>query len=105
MSNVVHVEWDYLTTACRIYALNSLLNALAPLIGAEEELGHAVKAGWASHAGPEQIVEWRKTGKGLQEEMEAEILKVFEAEHWKLYRKVSRATFPVSSVFESFPLS
>lgn len=43
-----------------IYACRALLNALAPLIGAEMSLGNkAVKAGWASDLTPETRSSWR----------------------------------------------
>ncbi|KAI0635681.1 UPF0061-domain-containing protein [Trametes polyzona] len=46
-----------------IYALRSLVNALAPLIGAEDELGgKAVSPGWASSASPEQLKAWTARG-------------------------------------------
>lgn len=71
----------------RTYALNALLRSLAPLIGAEEELGRTVKSGWASSASSEKIDEWRTKGLGLEGELRSEIEKIFEEEHWKLYRK------------------
>ncbi|KAI0768074.1 hypothetical protein BD413DRAFT_137978 [Trametes elegans] len=46
-----------------VYALRSLLNALSPLIGAEDELGgKAVSSGWADSASPEKIKEWSARG-------------------------------------------
>ncbi len=72
----------------RIYALNALLRSLAPLIGAEEELGQAVKSGWASGASSEKLDEWRSRGLELEAELRSEIESVFEEEHWKLYRTV-----------------
>jgi len=71
----------------RIYALNALLRSLAPLIGAEEELGQAVKSGWASGASSEKLDEWRTKGLELEAELRSEIESVFEEEHWKLYQK------------------
>ncbi|OJT15131.1 UPF0061 protein C20G4.05c [Trametes pubescens] len=55
-----------------IYALRSLLNALAPLIGAEDALGNkAVSPGWADTASPEQLQEWTARGLALaKDEME-----------------------------------
>ncbi|KLO17399.1 UPF0061-domain-containing protein [Schizopora paradoxa] len=70
-----------------VFALNALLRSLAPLIGAEEELGSAVKSGWAADASPEKLEEWRAKGLSLEAELKAEIERVFEEEHWKLYRK------------------
>ncbi|TFY52835.1 hypothetical protein EVG20_g10382 [Dentipellis fragilis] len=46
-----------------LFALRAFLNALAPLIGAEVELGgKAVSAGWAKDASEEKIGEWREKG-------------------------------------------
>ncbi|KZT73166.1 UPF0061-domain-containing protein [Daedalea quercina L-15889] len=51
-----------------IFALRSLVTTLAPLIGAEAELGHAVSSGWAKE---DKIDEWRKKGTELvKDEME-----------------------------------
>ncbi|KAH9928639.1 uncharacterized protein B0H18DRAFT_1084394 [Fomitopsis serialis] len=46
-----------------VFALRSLVTALAPLIGAEAELGHAVSPNWANEA---KIDEWRKKGTELE---------------------------------------
>ncbi|EJD06907.1 UPF0061-domain-containing protein [Fomitiporia mediterranea MF3/22] len=70
-----------------LYALRALLNALSPLIGAEAELGTAVKAGWADGVSQEKIDEWAKTGLELEGEMVAETQAVMEIEHWALFRK------------------
>lgn len=52
--------------ASSLYALRSLLNSLAPLIGAEAARGHkAVPPGWSQHIPEEQISEWRKQGTEL----------------------------------------
>ncbi|KAH9902803.1 hypothetical protein C8Q73DRAFT_742083 [Cubamyces lactineus] len=55
-----------------IYALRALLNALAPLIGAEHERGgKAVSPGWADSASPEQLKTWTDSGLALtKDEME-----------------------------------
>lgn len=59
-------------TSRSIYALRSLLNALAPLIGAEDALnGKAVSPGWANEASPEQLTAWAARGLELaKDEME-----------------------------------
>lgn len=45
-----------------VYACRALLNALAPLIGAEISLGDkAVKEGWAADVSPETLESWRAT--------------------------------------------
>ncbi|KAH8118049.1 UPF0061-domain-containing protein [Phellopilus nigrolimitatus] len=69
------------------FALRSLLNALAPLIGAESELGAAVKAGWADDVSKEKIEEWTKKGAEIEAEMKSEIESVMEKEYWTLFRK------------------
>jgi uncharacterized protein YdiU (UPF0061 family) len=52
--------------ASSLYALRSLLNSLAPLIGAEAARGHkAVLPGWSQDVSEEQISEWRKQGTEL----------------------------------------
>ncbi|KAH9856470.1 hypothetical protein C2E23DRAFT_865906 [Lenzites betulinus] len=55
-----------------IYALRSLLTALAPLIGAEDALGgHAVAPEWATAATPDTLKEWTARGLALaKSEME-----------------------------------
>ncbi|KAI6116847.1 hypothetical protein EV401DRAFT_2058015 [Pisolithus croceorrhizus] len=47
----------------RLYACRALLDALAPLIGAEIALGNkAVQRGWADNVNDETISEWRAAG-------------------------------------------
>ena len=70
--------------------MRALLNSLAPLIGAEEELGAAVKAGWASVASKEKIDEWTKKGLELEGEMKAVIESIMEKSYWALFRKVMK---------------
>ncbi|KAG6900226.1 hypothetical protein C0993_001295, partial [Termitomyces sp. T159_Od127] len=53
-----------------IYALRALLTALAPLIGAELESGHAVQPHWATDKPKETLDAWRAHGAALQDEME-----------------------------------
>ncbi|EPQ54042.1 UPF0061-domain-containing protein [Gloeophyllum trabeum ATCC 11539] len=48
-----------------MYASEALLTALAPLIGAEAELGHAVGPGWAQDVPDAKVDEWRKAGAEL----------------------------------------
>ncbi|CCL98178.1 uncharacterized protein FIBRA_00172 [Fibroporia radiculosa] len=45
-----------------VFALRALVNALAPLIGAEAELGHSVSQGWTNDVSPDKLSEWRKKG-------------------------------------------
>ncbi|KAL5486061.1 hypothetical protein ACEPAI_7105 [Sanghuangporus weigelae] len=70
-----------------VYALRALLNSLALLIGAEEELGTSVKAGWAEDVSKEKIDEWTKKGLELEGEMKAVVESVMETAHWALFRK------------------
>ncbi|KAG9104830.1 hypothetical protein FRC06_008060 [Ceratobasidium sp. 370] len=69
-----------------IFALRSLLNALAPLIGAESELGHRVEPGWAQAADTEQISAWAKKADEIREEVDDLIKTTFEKKYWKLMR-------------------
>lgn len=76
-------------SSSRIYALRALLDALAPLIGAESELGHRVPAGWANSASPEQISAWADKGHEIRDEVDGTIKEVFEKRYWRLMRDVS----------------
>ncbi len=73
-----------------IHALRSLLNALAPLIGAEDELGgKAVSPGWAEDASEDRIGEWSKRGIALvKEEMERVAEETCAVEYGRLMHKV-----------------
>lgn len=71
-----------------MYALRALLNALSPLIGAEAELGSAVKSGWTDGANDEKLEAWRKKGLEIDEEMKGVIKETMEKEYWYLFRKV-----------------
>ncbi|QRV75193.1 hypothetical protein RhiJN_03208 [Ceratobasidium sp. AG-Ba] len=70
----------------RIFALRSLLNALAPLIGAESELGHRIESGWAQAADTEQISTWAKKGEEIRDEVDDLIKGTFEKRYWRLMR-------------------
>ena len=60
-----------LTVLYRVYATRALLDALAPLIGAADELGgKAVGAGWADGASKEKIETWAKKGFELRDEVD-----------------------------------
>ncbi|KAG8747335.1 hypothetical protein FRC10_001514 [Ceratobasidium sp. 414] len=69
-----------------IFALRSLLNALAPLIGAESELGHRVEPGWAQAADTEQIATWAKKANETRDEVDDLIKATFEKKYWRLMR-------------------
>ncbi|KAI0058214.1 UPF0061-domain-containing protein [Artomyces pyxidatus] len=71
-----------------LYALRALLNSLAPLIGAEAELGSkAVSAGWAKDAKEDQLKTWREKGISLVED---ELAAVFDAEYNAKYAETMR---------------
>ena len=73
----------------RVYALRSLLQSLAPLIGAELELGTSVPPGWPENAPKEKIEEWRKKGiEHTKEEMEILVQETSGLEYGKLMRRV-----------------
>ncbi|KZV80861.1 UPF0061-domain-containing protein [Exidia glandulosa HHB12029] len=70
-----------------IFALRKLLDALAPLIGAEEASGTVLEEGWAAKATEEEIKAWREAGLKHQNDVELEIQDVFIAEYKKLMRR------------------
>ncbi|KAF8896242.1 hypothetical protein BD779DRAFT_1494772 [Infundibulicybe gibba] len=70
-----------------IYALRALLNALAPLIGAEAKSGAAMTAQWADNASPEQIEGWRSAGMELKDELERTMQETTSIEYGRLMRK------------------
>lgn len=66
-----------------------MLDALAPLIGAEAELdGKAVGAGWADGASKEKIEAWTKKGLELRDEVEKIVQEISAVEYGRLLRKV-----------------
>ena len=79
------------TNFVRVYALRALLNALAPLIGAEEELGgKAVSAGWAEGADSDKLASWTKKGLELATELGRTTQETTAVEYGYLMRKVRR---------------
>ena len=72
-----------------VYACRALLNALAPLIGAEISLGNkAVKEGWAADALSDTLQSWRTTAlEQTQSEMERVIQETCAVEYNLLLRK------------------
>jgi hypothetical protein len=75
----------------RVYAIRALLNALAPLIGAEEELGgKAVPAGWAEGADSDKLASWTKKGLELATELDRTTQETTAVEYGYLMRKVRR---------------
>lgn len=72
-----------------IYACRALLNALAPLIGAEISLGNkAVKEGWATDVSSDTLQSWRTTAlEQIQSEMERIFQETYTVEYNRLLRK------------------
>ncbi|KAI0049779.1 UPF0061-domain-containing protein [Auriscalpium vulgare] len=74
-----------------MFALRSLLTALAPVIGAEAELGNkAVGEGWAKDVDEEKIKGWREKGIEL---VEKEFETLFHAEYDEAYGEHMRKRF------------
>ncbi|KAF9815614.1 hypothetical protein IEO21_04474 [Rhodonia placenta] len=72
----------------RLFALRSLLDALAPLIGAEAEFGKALPPGWTEEIPSGKINEWRKRGIELvEEELENVAIETSAAEYGRLMHK------------------
>ena len=71
-----------------VYALRALLDALAPLIGAETELQKAVEMGWEEDVSEDKFKEW--TDKGLEKRSEVEriVQQTAAEEYGRLLRKV-----------------
>ncbi|KAI4294102.1 UPF0061-domain-containing protein [Schizophyllum commune Loenen D] len=71
-----------------LYALRSLLNSLAPLIGAEKELGgKAVSSGWAENKPEDEMKKWKESGLELQPELERIFQEEYTAKYAELMRK------------------
>lgn len=69
------------------------MNALAPLIGAEAELGRAVSPGWAA-ADESKIDEWRERGsESVREEMERVAQEACAQEYGRLMHLVRLSPF------------
>ncbi|KZV61304.1 UPF0061-domain-containing protein [Peniophora sp. CONT] len=65
-----------------LFALKQLLNALAPLIGAELAHNSSVKADWAKDASEEQTAEWTDAAKSA---VEPELYSIFREEYDMAY--------------------
>ncbi|KAL1746319.1 hypothetical protein HDZ31DRAFT_81334 [Schizophyllum fasciatum] len=73
--------------AYNLYALRSLLTSLAPLIGAEKELGgKAVSSGWAENKSDEQMQQWKASGLEVQPKVE----RIFQEEYTEEYANLMR---------------
>lgn len=66
---------------------------MAPVIGAEEEFGYAIKEGWATVADSPLITKWRETGLKHSATIERELMSVFIEEYYHLMRKVKLVCF------------
>jgi hypothetical protein len=74
---------------CRVYALRALVNALAPLLGAEAAADYkAVKEGWANDASTETMDSWTEKGEDLIDEVTRVIQDTSSIEYGRLMRKV-----------------
>ena len=66
-----------------------MLNALAPLIGAEAESGgKAVTAGWAENLTQVKLEQWKEKGLELKDEAERITQQTAADEYGRLMRKV-----------------
>lgn len=76
-------------TGRSVYALRALLNALAPILGAEKATfkGRAVPKDWAKDATSEQIEAWSDEGKELRSEVERVVQQTCSDEYGRLMRK------------------
>ena len=69
--------------------MHALVNALAPLLGAEADGGgKAVTEGWANAASEETINVWTSKGKELIEEVTRVVQETTSIEYGRLMRKV-----------------
>jgi hypothetical protein len=73
-----------------LFSLRALLMALAPLVGAESELGgRALSEGWAKEAKSDKISKWNSKGIVLvDEELKALFQREYEAEYNERMRRV-----------------
>ncbi|KAJ3553598.1 hypothetical protein NP233_g12609 [Leucocoprinus birnbaumii] len=71
-----------------VYALRALLNALAPVIGAEKTMydGQAVPTNWTKDIASEQIESWSEKGKELRTEVERVVQQTCSTEYGRLLR-------------------
>ena len=76
-----------------MYAMTSLVNSLAEIIGCEEVVmnGKAVGAGWADDADDETLEEWGRVGAGFGKEVERAVMTTFKDEYKRLYLTVRRS--------------
>ena len=74
-----------------MYAMTSLVNSLAEIIGCEEVAtnGKAVAAGWADNVDEETLEDWGRVGAGFGKEVERAVMATFKEEYKRLYLTVS----------------
>ncbi|PPQ64140.1 hypothetical protein CVT24_008770 [Panaeolus cyanescens] len=71
-----------------VYALRALLNALAPVLGAEADSGGAaVSEGWTEDVKPERLEQWKKRGLEYRSEVERIVQQTSADEYGRLMRK------------------
>jgi hypothetical protein len=81
-----------------MYAITSLVNSLAEVIGCEEMAlnGKGISSGWADGVDEETLEEWGRVGADFGKEVERSVMETFKAEHKKLYLQVSGTDAHVS---------
>ncbi|KAJ7170581.1 hypothetical protein C8R43DRAFT_1149177 [Mycena crocata] len=85
-------RYAYLSQPTNIlFALRALHASLAPLIGAEIILGHAVPSGWADSASKEELAAWRTRG---MDELKDELERVAQEETAAAYAELMRKAKP-----------
>ena len=78
-----------------------MLDSLAPLIGAESELGdRAVSQGWADGASGQKLEEWKKEGLKLRDELDRVAQESISVEYGRLMRKVSWTLYHLLPCFD-----
>ncbi|KAJ9100747.1 hypothetical protein QFC19_005486 [Naganishia cerealis] len=81
-------RYDYRKQPTMImYAINSLVNSLAEVIGCEELAlnGKAILPGWADGVDEKTLEEWGRFGADSGKEVERSVMRTFKAEHKRLY--------------------
>ncbi|KAJ6494748.1 hypothetical protein C8R47DRAFT_1117036 [Mycena vitilis] len=81
-----------------LFAVRALHAALAPLIGAEAILGHAVPEGWADSASKEELAAWRTRG---MDELKDELESVAQGETAVAYGELMRKRLALRTAEET----
>ena len=73
------------------FAMNALLQSLAPLIGYEALVngGKAASKGWADGSDIDMRAEWKEKGMKMEGELRKEFFEVFEKKYLEIMAKVS----------------